>query len=419
VALFPALYAAWLASSAGVLPDDDYWYILERISDADGRLLPSLRSWFVRANEHLVGGAGVLFAANVDMFAGSNRSLAALTWLIVLGQVPLLLWVASPILRGRGWTPALAAVSVGALLCTPSAHFNWFRGHSGIEWGLGQLFAVASIVGFEVHLRTRRLPPLLLSMCLALAGVWTFTVAVSVVPALVVGSRWGRRSARLATVGLGAVVVGVSMWAYSPQAHHPSPTSGTLFQAAAFPAVYLGSLFTEGYRHLDLAIAALAGVGGVGAAGWAIVRLGRQRSLEQARPLLMLLTFAVSNAVLASIFRVGFGVGMAASSRYHFVAGLFWACVVLLMLMAQLGRPVVRCLLIAVLIAAPYLTSWPAVEAGRAREAGKAELASKITEGRIDEGELRESLTSSPEVFERVLPRLAPMGHVPFGDGQP
>lgn len=176
----------------------DYWWVLARITFADGGLnLPRVRGL---QNEHPLILPSLLYWLDARFFEGDNRALGVLV-VVVAALTVLLLRAALP----RTLPPTVRASAVlGASLLVFSLHglHNFTRSMSGIAWLGANLLVVAALL---LAARGRWQPAWLL----ALLACGTYGTAFPVWPALALLAtlngepRWRR----FAPLGIGAAVV--------------------------------------------------------------------------------------------------------------------------------------------------------------------------------------------------------------------
>lgn len=176
----------------------DYWWVLARITFADGSVnLPNVRGL---QNEHPLIVPSLLYWLDAKLFDGDNRALGVLV-VLVAGITVLALRAALP----KALSPVVRASMVfGTSLLVFSLHglHNYSRSMSGIAWLGANLLVVAALL-FAV--RGKWVP----AWAAALVACITYGTAFPVWPALALvatmngESRWRR----LAPLGMGAVVI--------------------------------------------------------------------------------------------------------------------------------------------------------------------------------------------------------------------
>jgi hypothetical protein len=324
LAALPAILYLRLVPRTGRLQWHDYYIVLLGMRVGD-HLHADIGRWLtIKSNEHTVTIPALIYAANLVLFRGDNRPLAAFAVLAQLALVLLLLGRAPPDLRESPVAALLAAGLLGGLAFTPTGAHQFVLGFSGVMWVTADLLAVAAVLSLQRAAGAERpVPWLLVALAAAGAGVVTFSTALAVWPALLLGALLLRRTRRelpllvLATLAAGHVAAAL----YQRPSHHPELELTHIGALASFVALFLGWIFTSA-----AAAAALVGWAGLLAAGalWLVaLRLG-DRARHELLPWLLLQVYGLGNAAMAAVARIGFGGGAAAQSRYALVAALFW-----------------------------------------------------------------------------------------------
>ena len=325
LAALPALFYLCLAPRSGRLQWHDYYIVLAGMVEGE-QLTGRVGRWLtIKSNEHTVTVPALVYAANLALFRGDNRPLAAAAVLAQLAVVLLLFLSAPADLRQRPLAAGLAAAVISALAFTPAGSHQFFLGFSGVMWVIADLLAVLAIVALQRSGSSPR-PARWVGLALGAGalGVVTFSTTLAVWPALLLGSLLlprGRR--RLPELALGALVVGhLAAALYRRPAHHPSLELADASVLASFVALFLGWIFTTA-RTLAMAVGwiGMAGAAATWTAAWRMRDAGDRREMM---PWLMLQLYALGNAGMAAVTRAGFGPGAAAQARYGLLTALFW-----------------------------------------------------------------------------------------------
>lgn len=165
-------------------------------------------------------------------------------------------------------------------------------------------------------------------------GLWSWPAAL-----LLLGAARAPRRVLAATVGLASAVVLIYFAGYQRPAHHPAPVFDDPVRLVHFALIFLGGPVC----NFDRSGAALAGLAGVAALGWASLRLLQTKSAgwRDLAPAWALAGYALASAAAAAVTRLGFGhVEGALASRYATFANPLWIALVLLLsrLVASLGK---------------------------------------------------------------------------------
>jgi len=324
VCVLPALVYLLLVPRAGHLQWHDYYIVLAGMVDGD-RLTGDVGRWLtIKSNEHTVTVPALVYGANLLLFRGDNRPLAALAVLTQLAVVLLLRRRAPPELR-RGPAALAAAALLAGLAFTPAASHQFFLGFSGVMWVVADLLAVFALLALVRSDESPR-PALWACLCVAAgaAGAVTFSTTLAVWPALLLGALLLASGRRMwPGLALGALlVVHLAVVLYRRPAHHPGLAMDDIGAIVSFTAVFVGWILSP-----VRAVAAGLGWAGIGAAGaaWlaaATLRDGAVR--RELAPWLMLQAYALGNGAMAAVARSGFGPAAPVQPRYGLLAALFW-----------------------------------------------------------------------------------------------
>jgi hypothetical protein len=328
---------------APVMNFNDYWIVLDRLTAADGSLLP--RQVFTLQNEHPTFLPGLAYYADARWLGGTNHPLGLLAWLMAVGTLVLLTrmlprGVPQPV---RGGLVVLLAILVFA----PKGLHNYAYGMSGVAWLSANLAAVAAL--YSAH--RGRVP---FALALGLLACLCYGTGFAVWPALLVllilhRSRWWP-----AAVGLGALCTLAWLVLLSGPSEQPSGAEPqSIYGAVGTALTTLGGLSSSSLTsEVPLLVGALIVVV-VGGAAADLLR--RHRTPAQAVapaqtgepgrppgaesdtlwPWLALAVFAVASAMLVGLSRAGFQAG--GSGRYASIAALGTAAAVTIVA-ARSGR---------------------------------------------------------------------------------
>lgn len=300
LAVVPALAMIAEVAKAPRLQYTDYWYVLLRITNADGSLnIPGLR--FLQ-NEHPLMLPGLLYWLDARLADGDNRVLGMVVIVIAAATV-LLLRTALP----KYLPPLLRAsmvVAMAFLVFSLHGAHNFIRSMSGSAWLLANLLVIASLL---LANRGRWWP----AWAVALLACMSYGTSFAVWPALAVlahlrGERWWRR---LLPLGVGALVIIV--WFLLKPAVDPggTPASDLGTMLYTFLAV-LGHLWTG----TDSGTAVLAGAAILAVYG--ILAGNRTARLPVLRFWWVLGLHAVLASAMIARARIDFGTEFGLNSRY-------------------------------------------------------------------------------------------------------
>lgn len=300
LAVVPIIAMIAEVAKAPRLQYTDYWYVLLRITNADGSLhIPGLR--FLQ-NEHPLMLPGLLYWLDARLADGDNRVLGMVV-VVIAATTVFLLRTALP----KELPPMMRAsmvVAMAFLIFSLHGAHNFIRSMSGSAWLLANLLVIASLL---LANRGRWWP----AWAVALLACMSYGTSFAVWPALAAlahlrGERWWRR---LLPLGVGALVI--IAWSLLKPAVDPggTPASDLGTMLYTFLAV-LGHLWTgTDSGTAVLAGAAILAVYGI-LAGNRIARL----------PVLRFWWVLGLHAVLASAMiaraRIDFGTEFGLNSRY-------------------------------------------------------------------------------------------------------
>jgi hypothetical protein len=209
---------------------------------------------------------------------------------------------------------------------------------------------------------------------------------------------------------------------YERPPHHPAPLHGSIVQLCKYFLTYLGTLFSRDYATMQ----GTAVVGVVGLVGVLITSFARwsKKDANRVMPWLMLCGYGLANAVFSTVFRGGFGLGMAQASRYASLPGFFWLGLLMSIVVLCASavrfprRPVLGLVSIFVLVSvgSGYWVHNPAIRAALEREKVKEVAALSIQIGAPDFRVIGELQPMGDKIFA-VMRKLRAVDHVPFNEG--
>lgn len=335
VVLLPAVAVLGLLRAYAVdVPFWDQWELVGTLAALDTGSL----GWsdvFRQHNEHrmvfpklIMLGLAPLTGWNVvaEMLVGVGLATATLMVLAALMR---------PLAEVAGRVERLAALLVVSLAVFSLAQWeNWLWGWQ-IQWFLGVLAAIAAIALATWSLGRDQPWPFAVAAAAA-AAVCQFSLASGLVVWVLAGAVLAchprRRAVLVLWLALFAVATAIFFVGYQQQAAHP-PLATAFRQPGAF-LTYLGN-----YLSGPIGFAPRAGYATtvlfllLGLAAWLRWRHAPARVL----PWLAIGGFALANAALTGIGRVGFGAGQGLAGRYVTIAALLVVAVVPLALLAIPG----------------------------------------------------------------------------------
>lgn len=281
----------------------DYWMMVPTVFRSDGWL--SISGLFHLRNEHPIAGAKILYWLNYKVTGGSNITLGYVVILMVVLQVVV---IACLIRRDRAlpvWTKAMVVVVFASVAFSRHGGWNFIKAMSGTAWLGASLLTVAAIF-FERS--PRRWPSILLGF----AASFTYGTGLMVWPALLVTGyardRRVRRHWPPALAGLVMFLIYIRM----PGDATVTAQEGSRFTDVLYRAgLVLGSVLAGDRQRVDVTIAAVMVVVGVGCAVWLFLRRD-----EAAAPWIGLFVWGISCAALVVTSRSPF-IAEYTTSRYY------------------------------------------------------------------------------------------------------
>jgi hypothetical protein len=300
LAVLPAVAMAFEVAASPRLQLLDYWSVLLRITNPDGRY--NVGGVWDLQNEHPLIIPSFFYWADAKLFGGDNRMLgylavaiAAITVLLLRSALPRLL----PVVLRAG-----LVVATSALVFSLHGIHNFALGMSGTAWLTANMLVVASLL----LARKRRW---LLAWLVGVLACASYGTGFAVWPALFLlacmhGERWWRRIATL-VIGAAVVAVWLTMRPSVVPGKDPATDVGSVLYAFL---TLIGHVWTG--RSADLA--AIAG-------GAILCGLAALLTVPSARARRLWVWWAVAfYGVLACAMiataRVDFGADIGLASRY-------------------------------------------------------------------------------------------------------
>jgi len=432
--VFVAIAALTTAIAAGLtfrraitpwssLPDSDYWGNISGLITESGVRL-DLANLFRHNNEHIVVIPKLIYAANYLATSGSNTGLIIYSLAVGIACTGILLALARETLRDTPWRLMLCPLLFPLVMFSAKLTHSYFLGMSGAIWLTADLFVIAGAAALARAVATESAPWLLVSLFAGVLGVLAYSTAIYLLIVLVIfcvakllrpklpGP--GSRPLLLGTLAAALLVLGLGLaFRNAPQAE--PDFAFDLPDLVEFVLVYLGNALATWPLRLVAGIVILA----AGAAS--IWRLAVERRITEALLWVILFFFALFNALMTGIGRLGYGVKIAASSRYQSVTAITLIATIVLVLAALpesassrrevLWRNVafVALLVCAVLIAIDR--SYVANYTARNERKVVAEIA--MRQG-IEGNQHLKAVTPAFTQLKRSIPTLRAARHAPF-----
>ncbi len=308
----PALYILTLITQAGKLPDNDYWDYLNTIL-RNGAFSLRFQDWFAHNTEHIVIIPKIFYVLNIKLTGGDNRALGLLGFSFAALEAVILLTFVRKYLTftEKHW----ATLAICLLIFTPTAAHNWMLGMSGVAWiGANALALIAFyfLANRQVHL----------SCLVAMIGMLTYSTALGIWPALIVGALLAKHPLdsikKILTYAFIASLL--FLFFYHKPEGHPDLQRDP-FTILTYLLTLTGGLFTS---H-DAGLAQKLAGAGLITLVFALWRLIKTPALWQASAIwLMIICYAMANMGIIAFARAGFGIEQALSSRYMTLPALFW-----------------------------------------------------------------------------------------------
>ena len=405
------------------LPDSDYWGNISGLITESGVRL-DLVNLFRHNNEHIVVIPKLIYAANYLATSGSNTGLIVYSLAAGIACTGLLLVLARDTLRDTPWRLMLCALLFPLVMFSAKLTHSYFLGMSGAIWLTADLFVIASAAALARAVATESAPRLLVSLSAGVLGVLAYSTAIYMLIVLVIycmvkllRSRLpgpGSRPLLLGALAAALLVLGLGLaFRNAPQAK--PDFAFDLPKLVEFVLIYLGNALATGPLRLVAGIVILA----AGAAS--LWRLAAERRVTETLHWVILFFFAPFNALMTGIGRLGYGVKIAATSRYQSVTAITLIATIVLVLAALpktassrrevLWRNVTfgALLVCAVLIAIDrsYVSNYTA----RNERKVVAEIA--MRQG-IEGNQHLKAVTPAFAQLKRSIPALRAVQHAPF-----
>ena len=296
-----------------------------------------LDTLFRHNNEHIVVIPKLVYAANYLVTSGSNTGLIVYSLAVGIAITALLLFLARDLLIDTPWRLLLCALLFPLVMFSAKLTHSYFLGMSGTIWLTADLFVILSAAALARAVTAESSNWLLLSLLAALIGVLAYSTAIYMLIVLVIfcaakllrpklpgpSSRpvlLGTAIAALLVLGLGAA------FRNAPKAK--PDFAFDIIGLVEFVLIYLGNAFTTGPMRL------VAGLVILGAGVASIWRLAAERRIKETLLWVILFFFAPFNALMTGIGRLGYGVKIAATSRYQSVTAITLIAMIVLVLAA-------------------------------------------------------------------------------------
>ncbi|MGA7546262.1 MAG: hypothetical protein WBW08_10640 [Methyloceanibacter sp.] len=406
-----------------VLPDADYWGNIGGLLTEKGIAL-SLAELFRHNNEHIVPIPKLIYAANYLATSGSNIGLIVYSLAVGAACAALLVFLARDLLRDTPWRLVPCALLFPLVMFSAKLTHSYFLGMSGVIWLTADLFVILSAAVLAKAVATGRPAWLLASLLAAVLGVLTYSTAVySLIVllvsciALLIVPRFRGLLSRPALIGT-VILVAAALCLGLISRNHPANKPAWDFDPIGlirFVLIYLGNALATGPMRIVVGLVILI------AGGMSIRRLMTEGRVKDALLWIILFFFAPFNALMTGIGRLGYGIKIAATSRYQSVTALTLIATIALVLAAlpkeassrrmAVGRAavVVTLLLVGVVLAAnrAYVRNYTS------RNENKVIAEIALRQG-IEGDQHLKAPTPAIDQLDRLLPVLRAAHHVPF-----
>lgn len=434
-ALLPALVLITLVlPGAQSLAHEDYWQILPKLFDAQGRFI-GFSHWPITTNEHPVILPALLYAANSAIAGGSNRSLVCLSWLIALSEVLVLCALVPASLRSSR-SFVLIVLIISAFVFSPAAAGNWTMGYAGIHLGLGNLIAFLTFSFFARSYFQRSRSALAATLLFGWAGTFTNTPALFVWLACAAVVLFTPSLPRRFILIPFSFALAIPFNLILCQANYPSLQNllpfalreKFTFMLATLGSPFSGNIFAATiFGCLGVVLAALIFFEGT------IKR--RAAELDSVGlTLLLIAVYSLLICISAGLVRGGTEIGAVVIQRYRFFAFPFWIATIVAgsrlagtsnfaRRMMPTGRSAHAVfmwnLIIAILAFRTWAIGLPLLDVYLKREDSARSVAISLQLDIPDRGWIRNSLSQTPQDLLDLLPRLRLMAHEPFAPDDP
>jgi hypothetical protein len=405
------------------LPDSDYWGNISGIVTESGVRL-GLDTLLRHNNEHIVVIPKLVYAANYLVTSGSNTGLIVYSLAVGIAITALLLFLARKLLIDMPWRLLLCALLFPLVMFSAKLTHSYFLGMSGSIWLTADLFVILSAAALARAVTVESSSWLLLSLLAALIGVLAYSTAIYMLIVLVIVCAAKLLRPKLPGPSSRPVLLGIAMIALLVlglgAAFRNAPKAKPDFAfdiigLVEFVLIYLGNAFTTGPMRL------VAGLVILGAGVASIWRLAAERRIKETLLWVVLFFFAPFNALMTGIGRLGYGVKIAATSRYQSVTAITLIAMIVLVLAAlpktassrreRLWRNVAFGTLLACAAIIAIDRSYVANYTARNERKVVAEIA--MRQG-IEGSQHLKAATPAFGQLDRALPVLRAAKHAPF-----
>lgn len=405
------------------MPDSDYWGNIAGLI-TEGGVKFDLPALFHHNNEHIVLIPKLIYAANYLATSGSNTGLIIYSLLAGAACTGLLLFLARGLLIDSPWRLLLCALLFPLVMFSAKLTHSYFLGMSGAIWLTADLLVIGSAAALARAISTESAGWLVLALALALLGILTYSTAVYALLVLLlfcVAKLWRPSlpgpSAWPLLVGTAIVIVvmlGLGI-AYRNLPQHKPDFEFNPLRLAEFVLIYLGNALTTGPSRLVVGLVILI------AGAVSIRRLFTEGRIKETLFWVVLFLFAPFNALTTGIGRAGYGVKIAATSRYQSVAAITLIATLTLVLAAlpkhahSRRAAIWRNLAFAALFLCAALLAFDRsyVTNYTARNQRKAIAEIALRQG-IEGNHHLKAATPAPVQLDRILPVLRAARHAPF-----
>ena len=288
-------------------------------------------------NEHIVVIPKLVYAANYLVTSGSNTGLIVYSLAVGIAITALLLFLARELLIDTPWRLLLCALLFPLVMFSAKLTHSYFLGMSGTIWLTADLFVILSAAALARAVTAESSNWLLLSLLAALIGVLAYSTAIYMLIVLVIvcAAKLLRpklpgpssRPVLLGTAMIALLVLGLGA-AFRNAPRAKPDFAFDIIGLVEFVLIYLGNALTTGPMRL------VAGLVILGAGIASIWRLAAERRIKDTLLWVILFFFAPFNALMTGIGRLGYGVKIAATSRYQSVTAITLIAMIVLVLAA-------------------------------------------------------------------------------------
>ena len=318
------------------LPDSDYWGNISGIVTETGVRI-GLDALLRHNNEHIVVIPKLVYAANYLVTSGSNTGLIVYSLAVGIAITAVLLFLARDLLIDTPWRLLLCALLFPLVMFSAKLTHSYFLGMSGTIWLTADLFVILSAAALARAVSAESSNWLVLSLLAALFGVLAYSTAIYmlIVLAIYCAAKHLRpqlpgpasRPLLLGTALAALLVLGLGL-AFRNAPKAKPDLAFDIVGLVEFVLIYLGNALTTGPLRL------VAGLVILGAGIVSIWRLAAERRVKETLLWVILFFFAPFNALMTGIGRLGYGVKIAATSRYQSVTAITLIAMIVLVLSA-------------------------------------------------------------------------------------